>query len=297
MSNSSTKELSSGSVSELTQLRNKSFHGLVANLSLHNGNLSSIGPGMSSTSLSDMEGYANAEEDSFTRMGYGESASDYLGPYTATSIILPQLPAPPPVSSLVPVFTPDTLGDAYGGGYWGVPLEYDASGPSNPAIPIGYTNNVGSSASLGRYASSPTTVAARVDLPDYLASVYHDFPIGTASTSDGDMISYATNAPTADGDRPFKIYLDHIQNMLYSSQERPSDSILATGLSASNSSGALSVPSETLVSTSAFQSGGASSIPNGGLMMPVYVSQSDSLRPFHVVTALGVGIFVGLIVL
>lgn len=56
---------------------------------------------------------------------------------------LPPFAAPYPVSSMVPVFTPDTLGNAYGGGYEGVPLSYLPSsaistGPEYSGIPIGY---------------------------------------------------------------------------------------------------------------------------------------------------------------
>ena len=56
---------------------------------------------------------------------------------------LPPFSAPYPVSSMVPIFTPDTLGDAYGGGYGGVPMSYVPSsaiptGAEYSGIPMGY---------------------------------------------------------------------------------------------------------------------------------------------------------------
>ena len=92
-------------------------------------------------------------QDSASEYSYGEyepspSTSVPAVPYNNARTTLPPLPAPYAVSSMVPVFTPDTLGPAYGGGYWGLPDKYESSSaappdPSLSGIPIGYTNTVG----------------------------------------------------------------------------------------------------------------------------------------------------------
>ncbi len=78
----------------------------------------------------------------------------------------PLLPAPYPTSSMIPVFTPDTLGNAYGGGYWGVPESYALSeaipsGSALSGVPLGYAmpTTPTPSSSATSYASSPVTSA------------------------------------------------------------------------------------------------------------------------------------------
>ncbi|KAI9826945.1 MAG: hypothetical protein M1826_006521 [Phylliscum demangeonii] len=58
-----------------------------------------------------------------TYYGYGYSPNVHSLAASPASLLQP-LPAPfHPTSSLVPVFTPETVGGAYGGGYGGVPLD------------------------------------------------------------------------------------------------------------------------------------------------------------------------------
>ncbi|KAI9790065.1 MAG: hypothetical protein M1816_005535 [Peltula sp. TS41687] len=92
----------------------------------------------------------NSDEDRPSRAG-----SESLSYYESGATALSHLPVPYPTSSMAPVFTPDTLGSAYGGGYWGVPLTYVSSdsartGASKSGIPIGYT------ATGGPYTPIPT---------------------------------------------------------------------------------------------------------------------------------------------
>lgn len=120
---------------------------------------------------------------------------------------LSHLPAPYPTSSMVPVFTPDTLGPAYGGGYWGVPLTYVSSdsvptGSSASGIPIGYT------ATGGPYTPIPTIPGASSSLAEATESLYQSLcangdpacqpvtdPLPTETGS-----SYATSGLTRQGD-------------------------------------------------------------------------------------------------
>lgn len=97
--------------------------------------------------------------------------SESLRYYHSGATALSHLPAPYPTSSMVPVFTPDTLGGAYGGGYWGVPLTYVSSdslstGPSASGIPIGYT------ATRGPYTPIPTIPGASSSLSKATESLY-----------------------------------------------------------------------------------------------------------------------------
>ena len=84
---------------------------------------------------------------------YGDESNAGADPENSIDLASGSLPAPYPLPSMVPIFTPDTLGNAYGGGYWGVPFNYTLSNSllmrdSSSDILSGYVHPLTSSRSL-----------------------------------------------------------------------------------------------------------------------------------------------------
>ncbi|KAI9885905.1 MAG: Arginase, catabolizes arginine to ornithine and urea [Watsoniomyces obsoletus] len=120
----------------------------------------------------------------------------------------PSLPAPYPSSSMIPVFSPDTLGNAYGGGYGGVPESYVPSGalPSLSGVPIGYAMPTSSAASQPTsYASSspgPAPAEGSAGFDRDLASILSPTSVLASTRVEGDPPSLSTGVAVQNSSLP-----------------------------------------------------------------------------------------------